>query len=136
VPAQKIITVVSEPISADAIRSALGDDGLDEAEVLVIAPALISRLRWTLADPDPAIRRAEEVQEESVARLDAEGVDAVGDTGESDPLLAISDSLQTFEADRIVLITHPESKRNWLEEGVVDEARERFQVPVSHVVVE
>jgi hypothetical protein len=30
----------------------------------------------------------------------------VGDTGESDPLLAIEDALRTFPADQIVLFTH------------------------------
>ena len=133
--AEKIIALVSEPISGDALRSAL-DDAADDVEVLVIAPALISKMRWILADPDPAIRRAEEVQEETVERLDEEGIDAAGDTGESDPLLSIQDNLQTFAADRIVLFTHREGKRNWLEEGVVEEAKERFDVPVSHIVVE
>lgn len=134
--AQKIIALVSEAVSGEALRSALGDDAADEAEVLVIAPALITKVRWFMADPDPAIRRAEEVQEETVERFDDEGIDAVGETGESDPLLAIQDALQTFPADRIVLFTHPEGQRNWLEEGVVAEAEERFEPPVSHIVVE
>lgn len=132
----RIIAVVSEPFSGDALRSALGSEVVDDAEVLVIAPALVSRFRWVLGDPDGGIGHAEEVQEETVERLSEAGVDAVGDTGDSDPLLAVQDSLQTFAADRIVLLTHPEGKRNWLEEGVVDEAQERFDVPVSHIVVE
>ena len=68
--------------------------------------------------------------------MEEEGIDAAGDTGESDPLLAIQDALATFEADEIVLFTHPEGERNWLEDGVVDEAKERFSQPVSHFVVE
>src|ERR671939_1079383 len=131
---KKILALVSEPVSADALRSAIGDDAAD-AEVLVVAPALSSRKRFLLADPDPAIERAEAVQQETVERLDEEGVDAAGDTGESDPLLAIQDALQTFPADEIVLFTHPGGDRNWLEEGVVDEAKARFQVPVHHPLV-
>lgn len=134
--ATRIIAVVSEPISGEVLRSALGAQVVDDAEVLVVAPALVSRFRWVLADPDAGIDHAEQVQEESVERLSEEGVDAAGDTGESDPLLAVQDSLQTFSADRIVLLTHPQGKRNWLEEGVVEEAQERFDVPVSHMVVE
>ena len=132
---KRILALVSEPVSADALRSAVGDEAAD-AEVLVVAPALSSRKRFLLADPDPAIERAEAVQEETVERLDEEGVDAAGDTGESDPLLAIQDALQTFEADEIVLFTHPSGDRNWLEEGLVEEASERFEAPVRHVVVE
>ena len=134
---RKILALVSEPVSGDALRSVIGGDPADATEVLVVAPALNSKTRFWVSDPDPAIERAEEVQEETVERMDEEGVDAAGDTGESDPLLAIQDALQTFEADKIVLFTHPRGERNWLEEGVVDEARERFgEERVEHFVVE
>lgn len=131
----RILALVSEPLSGDVLRSALGDE-VDDAEVLVVAPALISRFRWLVDDPDGAIERAEEVQVETVERLDDEGVDAAGDTGESDPLMAIQDALQTFAADRIVLFTHRDGQRNWREEGVFDEAQERFDLPVEHMIVE
>ena len=39
-------------------------------------------------------------------------------------------------ADEIVLCTHSSGSRNWQEEGVVDEARERFGRPVIHLVVD
>jgi hypothetical protein len=132
---KRILAIVAEPVSADALKSAVGDDAAD-AEVLVIAPALQSKRRFFLADPDPAIERAEEVKEETVERLDEGGIDAAGDTGESDPLLAIQDALATFEADEIVLFTHPGGERNWLEDGLVEEAKERFDPPVRHLVVE
>ena len=134
--AKKILALVSEAIDADALRSALGGEDLEGAEVLVVAPALQSRRRFILADPDPAIDRAEAVQTETVERLDEEGIDAAGDTGESDPLLAIQDALATFEADEIVLFTHAAGQRNFLEEGLVDEATERFTPPVRHLIVE
>lgn len=134
--AKRIIALVSESISGEALRDALGDEATDDMEVLVVAPALISKMRWLMADPDPAIRRAEEIQEETVQRLDEDGIDAAGDTGESDPLLAIQDALQTYPADQIVLFTHRQGKRNWLEDGVVEDAKARFDPPVSHIVVE
>jgi hypothetical protein len=133
---KKILALVSEPISADALRNAVGTDTADNAEVLVVAPALNSKKRFFLADPDPAIERAEEVQEETVERLDEGGIDAAGDTGEEDPLLALQDALATYDADEIVLFTHPGDKRNWLEEGLVEQAKERFSVPVRHMVVD
>jgi hypothetical protein len=133
---KKILAVVSEPVSAEALRTAIGENDAADAEVLVVAPALSSRKRFLLADPDPGIDRAEQVQQETVERLDEEGVDAAGDTGESDPLLAIQDALQTFPADEIVLFTHPGGDQNWLEEGLVEDAKERFEAPVRHLVVE
>jgi hypothetical protein len=134
--ARKILVLVAEPVSGEALKQAVGDDVAEEAEVLVVAPAMQSRARWILDDPDAAIRRADEVQEETVERMDEEGVDAAGDTGEADPLLAVQDALQTFDADEIVLFTHPAEKSNWLEEGLVEEARARFGAPVRHLVVE
>ena len=133
--AQKILAVVSEPVSGDALRSAVGGDPSD-AEVLVVAPALTGKLRWVLADPDEAIARAEEVEQETVERLDEEGIDAAGDTGEADPMLAVQDALQTFPADQVVFFTHREGRRNWLEEGVVDQARERFEARIEHMVLD
>lgn len=128
----RILALASEPISADALRAALGGDAPD-AEVLVVAPALMSRRRFLLADPDPAIERAGEVQVESVERLEEEGVTATGETGESDPLVAIQDALATFDADEIVIFSHPEGHQNWREEGVVEQAERRFNLPVRHL---
>src|SRR3954467_3736960 len=133
---KKILALVAEPVSADALRSAVGPGEADDAEGLVVAPGLNSRKRFFPAGPDPAIERADAVQEETVERLTEEGIDAAGDTGEEDPLLALQDALTTYEADEIVLFTHAGGKQNWLEEGLVDEAASRFSVPVRHLVVE
>jgi hypothetical protein len=133
---KKILALVSEPVSGAALKKAVDGERAAGAEVLVVAPALNTRLRFWLSDPDSAIERAEEVQEETVERMDEEGIDAVGDTGESDPMLAIQHALTTFPADEIVLFTHPGGAHNWLEEGLVEEVKERFDGPVQHLVVE
>ena len=134
--ARRILALVAEPVSGEALKSAVGAERAEAAEVLVVAPALATRTRFMFSDPDPAIGRADEVQEETVERMGEEGIEAAGDTGESDPLLALQDALQTFQADVIVLFTHPGGESNWLEEGLVDAARERFDPPVEHLVVE
>ena len=48
----------------------------------------------------------------------------------------MEDALRTFGADEIVISTHPPGRSHWLEQGVVEGARERFDVPVTHVVVD
>ena len=134
--AKKILAVVAEPVSGQVLKQTVGRERAETAEVLVVAPALSTRRHFLMSDVDAAIERAEDVHQETVERMAEEGVDAACDTGESDPLLAIQDALQTFEADQIVLITHPHGQTNWLEEGIVDEMRQRFDGPVDHVVVE
>ena len=134
--ARRILALVSEPVSGEALKKAVGGERAEAAEVLVVAPALNSRWRFLTSDSDEAIARAEEVQEETVERMEEEGIDAAGDTGESDPLLAIQDALQTFDADEIVVFTHSESESNWLEKGLVDQAQERFDTPIRQLVIE
>lgn len=129
---RKILALVSESISGDALKSALGRDAGD-AEVMVVAPALDSRTRFWTSDNDEAIARAQEVQQESVERLSEDGVNATGDTGETDPLLALQDALATFPAEEIVIFTRPEGDRNWAEEDLVEQAQERFSVPVRQM---
>jgi hypothetical protein len=48
----------------------------------------------------------------------------------------MEDALRTFGADEIIISTHPEGRSHWLERGVVEKARERFAVPITHVVVD
>jgi hypothetical protein len=132
---KKILALVSEPVSTDVLRSALGDS-TDDAEVMVVAPALDSRTRFWTSDNDDAIARAEEVQQETVERLAEDDVDAVGDTGESDPLLALQDALATFPADEVVIFTRPEGDRNWAEGDLLEQARDQLTVPVRHMEVQ
>jgi hypothetical protein len=36
----------------------------------------------------------------------------------------------------VIISTHPEGRSHWLERGVVAAARERFALPITHVVVD
>jgi hypothetical protein len=131
---KKILALVAEPVSGEALRSALGSDA-DDAEVMVVAPALDSRTHFWTSDNDDAIGRAEDVQQETVERMAEDDVDAVGDTGETDPLLALQDALATFPAQEIVIFTHPGTEQNWAEAELVEEAEDRFDVPVRRMEV-
>jgi hypothetical protein len=129
----KLLVIASEPISADALRSTL-PSGVDPAdsEVMVVAPAVQEHgLRFWMSDADEAIAEADKVRRETVDRLGREGIPASGDTGESDPMLAIQDALTTFDADRIVVFTHAESGEGYREDIDPDEIAERFGRPVD-----
>ncbi len=127
--------LTSEPVSRTLLRSALGDDAGD-AEVMVVSPALHdSPVRFWASDDDEAIERAQAVQEETVERLEEEGIDAAGDTGESEPALALQDALATFPADRIVIFSHPEGDLDYREDESLANAETRWDVPVTHAVI-
>jgi hypothetical protein len=104
--------------------------------VLVVSPALNSPLRHWVSDQDQARAAAQERLSRSLARLAEEGIDARGEVGDGEPLQAIEDALRSFGADEIIISTHPEGRSQWLERGVVTGARTRFDVPITHVVVD
>jgi len=128
----RLLVTTAEPISAELLRSVAGDLP-EDAEVLVVAPATTgSPLRFWVSDVDAAIAHADEVQAETVERLEQDGIDAAGTVGESEPLQAIADALATFPADRIVVIAHEQGARDYREDGdIVAAVRERFGLPVD-----
>jgi hypothetical protein len=133
----RILVLTSEAISADRLQGAL-PDGADprDAEIMVIAPALHeSALRFWFSDADEAIAKADQVRRESLDRLGEQGVTASADTGESDPEEAIADALKTFEADRIVVFTHPGGQQLYREDVDDDALAERFGIPVTRVTL-
>ena len=131
----KLLVLTPEPIDADVLRATLGDE-VEGAEVLVISPATNqSKLAFWVSDPDDAIAEAGQAQEETVERLEEAGVDAAGDTGESEPAVAIQDALATFKADRIVVFSHPEGDRDYREDAGLADVEQRFGVPVTHALI-
>ena len=104
-------------------------------EVLVVVPALGSRVsHWT--GDDQARHDAEGNLEQTVAALSAAGVGARGEVGSDDPVQAADDALREFPADELVFATHPDDHANWKERGVVEIARDRYDLPVAHVAVD
>jgi hypothetical protein len=134
---RRILVIANETVGGETLRDCIRQksEGYRE-EVLVVTPALNSPLRHWASDEDQARAAAQKRLDASLGRLHEAGVDARGQVGDGDPLQAIEDALRTFGADEIIISTHPEGRSNWLERGVVTNARERFAVPITHVVVD
>ena len=134
---RRILVVANETVGGAKLRDRIRErsEGV-RAEVLVVAPALNTPIRHWASDEDGARAVAETRLEDSLAKLRAGGVNARGEVGDAEPLQAIEDALRTFGADEIIISTHPEGRSQWLERGVVSAARDRFAVPITHVVVD
>jgi len=100
------------------------------ANVLVVAPALNSRLHRWLSDEDGARRQAAERLSAWVSRLQQNGTRVQGTVGDSDPLQAIADALPTFAADEIVIAGRAGGSTR-LADDLVARARRRFALPVG-----
>jgi hypothetical protein len=131
----KLLVLTPEPIDADLLRETVGPE-VEGAEVLVISPATNqSRLAFWVSDSDEAIKEAEQAEEATVASLERAGVEASGDTGESEPAVALQDALATFPADRIVIFEHPEGDRDTREDAGLEDVEARFGIPVTRAVI-
>jgi GABA permease len=106
------------------------------ARVLVVAPALRDRTHTWTSDVDPARADAQARLDVSLANLAEAGIAATGEVGAGDPLTALDDALRTFGPDEAIISTRPSGRSNWLERDVVAKARERFDLPITHVIVE
>jgi hypothetical protein len=134
---RRILVIANETVGGETLRRMILEKSASvREEVLVVTPALNSPLRHWVSDEDQARADAQERLDASLARLAEAGVQARGEVGDSDPLQAIEDALRTFGPDEIILSTHPEGRSHWLERGVVEKARERCAVPITHVVVD
>ncbi len=134
---RRVLVVANETVGGDELMSAMSMRALEwRAEFLVVCPALNSRLKTWTSDEDPARAKAQERLSATLERLAAVGIEARGEIGDGDPLVAIEDAVRAFHPDEIVVSTHPEGRSNWLERGVPDAVRARFDVPVTHVVVD
>jgi GABA permease len=134
---KKILVVANETVAGRALRGEIVHRTKEaDADVLVVCPALNSPLRHWTSDEDGARANAQQRLETSLVALAEEGVGARGEVGDADPLQAIEDALRTFGADEIIISTHPPGRSNWLEKEVIAHARERFDLPITHVVVD
>ncbi len=132
---RRILVVANETLTGARLREEIVRMSAGVAEdVLVVCPALNSHLRTWLSDEDSARDAAEVRLDETLAELAVAGINVRGEIGDGDPLQALEDALRSFAADAIVISTHPEGHSHWLEEGIVEEAQRRFDVPVTHVV--
>jgi hypothetical protein len=134
---RRILVVANETVAGTALRDEIRQAAEGAASsVLVVCPALNTPLRHWASDEDEARADAQERLDRSLGELNRAGISARGEIGDPDPLQAIEDALRTFGADVVIISTHPEGRSNWLERGVVSGARERFAVPITHVVVD
>ena len=130
---ERILLIANETVDSDELYDALR---ARSAHVVVVVPALNSRLRHWISDEDCARRAAAIRLGRFLERFARAGIHAEGWVGDADPLLAIGDGLHFFDPDEIVVATHPPERSHWLERNLVRRARLRYSQPVRHIVVE
>jgi nucleotide-binding universal stress UspA family protein len=132
-----ILVVANETVESDVLHETVYFLARNPpGEVIVVAPALNSRLRHWLSDEDRAREGAEARLRRCLDRLEDAGIEARGWVGDADPLQAIADVIHVFAPDEIVIATHPQGRSHWLAENLVERVRARYPQPVLHLVAD
>jgi hypothetical protein len=135
---RRALVVANEAVTGSELRDALiGQLGQRIDEVFVVAPAVTaSALKHTLGDIDGAIGPAKERLSRTLAELREAGIEADGEVGDSDPLLAIQDELLKFHPDRVVVVAHRDEDGAFAEKGLLEQIERDVELPVTELVVD
>jgi GABA permease len=131
---RRLLVVTTVPDAGEAVRERVRRHAGDaDAELRVVAPAAdVSPLQWLANDEDAARAEAAEAASRTADAVAGEAR-VETEVGDSDPVKAIEDALRTFPADEVIVVTPAGERANWLESGAGEDARDRFDVPVTEI---
>lgn len=131
-----ILVVANETVGGQALIDAVkrhADAG--DTRVTVICPQNQPKEGWVVYDA-PVRSAAENRLKTTIAQLKEEGIEASGEVMDPDPYAAISDAVDHYSPDEIIISTHPETRSGWMRKGLVDRVKADTGLPVEHVVVD
>lgn len=132
---RRILVIANPPCPCPALADEVARRVLaGPADVVVVSPALNSRLRDWVSDVDAAMGQAQERVRLAVDELRDRGVNARGMVGDTNPVMAIEDALTGFPATEILIATRPPAKAHRLERGLMRKAEARFDMPIAEFV--
>jgi hypothetical protein len=136
-----VLLLTAETLDGEALDRVVEEIKRAEGEgpnrVHVVSPQLVdSGLKFQLGDVDAAREPARQRLQATLEALQGAGIEATGEVGDADPVQAISDELQKFEADRIVLVDHAdEDEAAYSEKALLERVRREFDPPATELRV-
>jgi GABA permease len=140
--AERVLVLANQTIAGEKLHEALhGIEGSEQARYYVVVPA--NPIDTGQAEHEGAAfvweattRAAQARLDETLATLRDQGLSVDGGLGDYRPLVALEKGMEEFHPDHVIISTQPESRSTWLRHGVVTDARQRYSIPVQHVVVD
>ena len=132
----KVLIVANETVGADELLAEIRriEDERSSTYRVVVPARPLHEVHGSVWTQKGAQEAARERLASTLEILHREGLEATGDVGDNQPVSAIGDALMDFDADLIVISTHPAERSSWLRGDVVERARRKFGKPVVHVV--
>ena len=104
----------------------------DECEFHVLVPATIPH--GVLQIEGQGVANAHVALDNALRTFRDEGIDATGEVGDENPVLAVEDVLNRREVDEIILSTLAPGVSKWLKRDLPHRLARRFGLPVTHVI--
>src|SRR5919202_2951936 len=137
----RILVVANETVGGHALIDAVRKhaEGAHEQgrpfEVLVVAPQNEPKHGYVVYD-DSVRAAAENRLRTTIEQLRSVGIEARCEVLDPDPFNATMDALGGFEADEVIISTHPDPRSGWLRRDLVDRVKDATGLPVEHIVVD
>jgi hypothetical protein len=133
---RRVLVVANDTLGEEAVLGEVERLLLAQGtRVILLAPALISPAARLTGATDAPLEEARARVVEALVRFGRE-LDVEGEISDSEPVEAVEDAVATFAVDEIVVCTRGERAPRALEPRLAQLVRDRFAVPVRHLVVE
>lgn len=133
---RRILVVANETLGEEALLSEVGRlAATPGTQLLLLAPAVVSAGARLTGAVDARSEQARRRLKGALERVGHEST-VKGEVSEEDPLQAVDDAFSTFAPDEVIVSTRWEHAAGGLDPVLAGLVRERFAVPVRHLVFE
>jgi hypothetical protein len=121
-------TLMSPQLGDEVLRRR--DAGEYDFHVLVPATHAHGTALWTEGH---AVAHAREALGGALTHFRNMGIEATGEVGDADPVLAVHDVVNRQSVDEIIVSTLPPGVSKWMKRDLPHRLERRFGLPVTHV---
>jgi hypothetical protein len=134
---RRLLAITTDVFEEVAALEELGAGDSGEVELRIVVPAVeATPFRHTLGDIDEPRREAEERLAAILASLRRQGIEAVGEVGDPDPVQAAQDALLKAPADEVLIFERQSTQARWFEEGLFERAKAAIEPPLRMIVLD
>lgn len=124
---RNLLVLLLDGASESELREAVEERTDGRMRVRLVAPARVGALAWLATDEDDA-RREADVRALAAEWTLAGSVEAWGEAGDVDPVLAVEDALRAYPADEILIAGGGAGA-----DGTLESSLRRFALPVTRI---
>jgi nucleotide-binding universal stress UspA family protein len=136
-PAERLLFVADAAVAdVEELPPPVRDMVAGAAEVYVVTPSLPGRLAWLADDVDRFRHVADERLDTVLDHMRLAGANARGRALRGSVLTVLTDAVESFEPDHILLALRSAEHANWQEHRLVEHVERRFGLPVTSYAVD